>query len=123
MVRACVPHALGSPFLSVPFSLPRTDAPPSTAGAPPSTPTPTPSTGKRPLLLTKRAGLGLGSPLGQGRTYSHAKRLPVAQRPSVFQSPDEDEDEDDEQWLEIKGNSRDPPSPVPVPRDAVPSPG
>ncbi|XP_040842307.1 SURP and G-patch domain-containing protein 1 [Ochotona curzoniae] len=89
-------------FLKLQKAQTHTDAPPSTAGAPPSTPTPTPSTGKRPLLLTKRAGLGLGSPLGQGRTYSHAKRLPVAQRPSVFQSPDEDEDEDDEQWLEIK---------------------
>lgn len=37
------------------------------------------------------------------KSYSHAKQLPVAHRPSVFQSPDEDEEEDYEQWLEIKG--------------------
>jgi splicing factor 4 len=73
------------------------DPPPS---APPSTPPP--STGKKPLLLSKRTGLGLGSQLGQVKSYSHAKQLPVAQRPSVFQSPDEDEEEDYEQWLEIK---------------------
>lgn len=67
---------------------------------------PTPSTLKRPLLLSKRTGLGLGSPLGPVKNYSHAKQLPVAHRPSVFQSPDDDDDdeeEDYEQWLEIKG--------------------
>ena len=37
------------------------------------------------------------------KNYVHAKQLPVASRPSVFQSPDEDEEEDYEQWLEIKG--------------------
>ncbi|XP_008058757.2 SURP and G-patch domain-containing protein 1 isoform X2 [Carlito syrichta] len=77
-----------------------TDAPPSTPSAPPSTPTP--SAGKRSLLISRRTGLGLGSPLGQVKNYSHAKQLPVAHRPSVFQSPDEDEEEDYEQWLEIK---------------------
>ncbi|XP_006147155.1 SURP and G-patch domain-containing protein 1 [Tupaia chinensis] len=77
-----------------------TATPPTTTSAPPSTPTP--SISKRPLLLSKRQGLGLGSPLGQVKNYSHAKQLPVAQRPSVFQSPDEDEEEDYEQWLEIK---------------------
>jgi hypothetical protein len=80
------------------FFLLSQDPPPS---APPSTPPP--STGKKPLLLSKRTGLGLGSQLGQVKSYSHAKQLPVAQRPSVFQSPDEDEEEDYEQWLEIKG--------------------
>uniref|UniRef100_H0XNT1 Uncharacterized protein n=1 Tax=Otolemur garnettii TaxID=30611 RepID=H0XNT1_OTOGA len=77
-----------------------TDVPPSSASAPPSTPTP--STGKRSLLFSRRTGLGLGSPLGQVKNYLHAKQLPVAHRPSVFQSPDEDEEEDYEQWLEIK---------------------
>ncbi|XP_048198616.1 SURP and G-patch domain-containing protein 1 [Perognathus longimembris pacificus] len=68
---------------------------------PPSAP-PT-STARRPLLLSRRPGLGLTAP-GPARNYSHAKQLPVAQRPSVFQSPDDDddEDEDNEQWLEIK---------------------
>lgn len=37
------------------------------------------------------------------KNYVHAKQLPVASRPSVFQSPDEDDEEDYEQWLEIKG--------------------
>ena len=37
------------------------------------------------------------------KNYMHAKQLPVASRPSVFQSPDEDDEEDYEQWLEIKG--------------------
>ncbi|KAK2118996.1 SURP and G-patch domain-containing protein 1 [Saguinus oedipus] len=36
------------------------------------------------------------------KSYSHAKQLPVAHRPSVFQSPDDEEEEDYEQWLEIK---------------------
>lgn len=40
------------------------------------------------------------------KNYVHAKQLPVASRPSVFQSPDEDEEEDYEQWLEIKGEVR-----------------
>lgn len=70
--------------------------------APPSMPTP--SSLKRPLLLSKRTGLGLGSPMGPVKNYSHAKQLPVAHRPSVFQSPDDDDEEEDyEQWLEIKG--------------------
>lgn len=71
--------------------------------APPSMPAP--STLKRPLLLSKRTGLGLGSPLGPVKNYLHAKQLPVAHRPSVFQSPDDDDDEEEdyEQWLEIKG--------------------
>lgn len=83
---------------SVCFLLSNPDPPPS---APPSMPTP--STLKRPLLLSKRTGLGLGSPLGPVKNYSHAKQLPVAHRPSVFQSPDDDDEEDYEQWLEIKG--------------------
>uniref|UniRef100_A0A8C5KG74 SURP and G-patch domain-containing protein 1 n=1 Tax=Jaculus jaculus TaxID=51337 RepID=A0A8C5KG74_JACJA len=74
-----------------------TDPPPS---APPSIPTA--NAVKRPLLLSKRTGLGLGSQLNQVKNYSHAKQLPVAHRPSVFQSPDDDEEEDYEQWLEIK---------------------
>lgn len=69
--------------------------------APPSMSTP--SSLKRPLLLNKRTGLGLGSPMGPVKNYSHAKQLPVAHRPSVFQSPDDEEEEDYEQWLEIKG--------------------
>ncbi|XP_069864407.1 SURP and G-patch domain-containing protein 1 isoform X1 [Dipodomys merriami] len=71
---------------------------------PPSAPhsAPPPSTARRPLLLSKRPSLGLGTP-GPTRSYSHAKQLPVAQRPSIFQSPDDDDDDDDEeQWLEIK---------------------
>lgn len=69
--------------------------------APPSAPAP--SSLKRPLLLSKRTGLGLGSPVGPVKNYSHAKQLPVAHRPSVFQSPDDDDEEEDyEQWLEIK---------------------
>ena len=54
-----------------------------------------PRPGKRPPLIS--------SPLGQVKNYTHAKQLPVASRPSVFQSPDEDDEEDYEQWLEIKG--------------------
>ncbi|KAM6217916.1 SURP and G-patch domain-containing protein 1 [Rhynchocyon petersi] len=77
-----------------------TDTPPTSTSAPSSTPTP--STVRRPLLITKRVGLGLGGPPGLGKTYSHAKQLPVATRPSVFQSPDDDDEEDYEQWLEIK---------------------
>ncbi|XP_012509508.1 PREDICTED: SURP and G-patch domain-containing protein 1 isoform X2 [Propithecus coquereli] len=87
-------------FLKLQKAQTSTDAPPSAASAPPSTPAP--STGKRPFLISKRTGLGLGSALGQVKNYSHAKQLPVAHRPSVFQSPDEDEEEDYEQWLEIK---------------------
>lgn len=69
--------------------------------APPSMPTP--STLKKPLLLSKRTGLGLGNPTGPVKNYSHAKQLPIAHRPSVFQSPDDDDEEEDyEQWLEIK---------------------
>ncbi|EHA98451.1 Splicing factor 4 [Heterocephalus glaber] len=88
-------------FLKLQKAQTSTDPPPS---ATPSMPIPSASAsaGKRPLLLSKRAGLGLGSPLGQVKNYSHAKQLPVAQRPSVFQAPDEDEEEDYEQWLEIK---------------------
>lgn len=42
--------------------------------------------------------------MGPVKNYSHAKQLPVAHRPSVFQSPDDDDEEEDyEQWLEIKG--------------------
>lgn len=40
------------------------------------------------------------------KNYVHAKQLPLASRPSVFQSPDEDDEEDYEQWLEIKGKLR-----------------
>lgn len=36
------------------------------------------------------------------KNYSHSKQMPVANRLSVFQSPDDDEEEDYEQWLEIK---------------------
>ncbi|XP_007943574.1 SURP and G-patch domain-containing protein 1 [Orycteropus afer afer] len=87
-------------FLKLQKAQSSTDAPPSSASAPPSTPTP--SAVKRPLLISKRASLGLGGPPGLGKTYSHAKQLPVATRPSVFQSPDDDDEEDYEQWLEIK---------------------
>ncbi|XP_076978178.1 SURP and G-patch domain-containing protein 1 [Tamandua tetradactyla] len=87
-------------FLKLQKAQTSTDTPPSSASTPPSTPAP--STGKRPLLLSRRAGLGLSCPPGPGRNYSHAKQLPVANRLSVFQSPDEEEEEDDEQWLEIK---------------------
>lgn len=95
---------------SVPTTLPSTDfqcvfsfsTPDPAPRAPPSMPTP--STLKRPLLLSKRTGLGLGSSVGPVKNYSHAKQLPVAHRPSVFQSPDDDDEEEDyEQWLEIKG--------------------
>ncbi|XP_008567956.1 PREDICTED: SURP and G-patch domain-containing protein 1 [Galeopterus variegatus] len=87
-------------FLKLQKAQTSTDAPCSMTSVPASTPTP--SAGKRSLLLSKRTGLGLGSPLGQVKNYSHAKQLPVAHRPSVFQSPDEDDEEDYEQWLEIK---------------------
>ncbi|KAM5238435.1 SURP and G-patch domain-containing protein 1 [Ctenodactylus gundi] len=85
-------------FLKLQKAQNSTDPPPS---APPSTPTPS-AASKRPLLLSKRSGLGLASPLSQAKNYSHSKQLPVAHRPSVFQSPDEDDEEDYEQWLEIK---------------------
>lgn len=75
--------------------------PDSAPRAPPSMPTP--SSLKKPLVLSKRTGLGLSSPTGPVKNYSHAKQLPVAHRPSVFQSPDDNEEEDYEQWLEIKG--------------------
>lgn len=71
------------------------DAPPSAPTAPPRV---LPRPGKRPPLIS--------SPLGQVKNYTHAKQLPVASRPSVFQSPDEDDEEDYEQWLEIKGKVR-----------------
>ncbi|KAK2109323.1 SURP and G-patch domain-containing protein 1 [Saguinus oedipus] len=73
---------------------------PSTPSIPPSMPTP--STRKRSLLIRRWTGLGLASLLGRVKSYSHAKQLPVAHHPSVFQSPDEEEEEDYEQWLEIK---------------------
>ncbi|KAK2081368.1 SURP and G-patch domain-containing protein 1 [Saguinus oedipus] len=73
---------------------------PSMPSIPPSTPTP--SAGKRSLLISRQTGLGLASLPGRVKSYSHAKQLPVAHRPSVFQSPDEEEEEDYEQWLEIK---------------------
>nr|XP_033809982.1 SURP and G-patch domain-containing protein 1 [Geotrypetes seraphini] len=61
------------------------------------------STHKKPILTAKRQSLGISSMLSQAKTYSHAKQTPVANRLSVFQSPDDDdEDEDYEQWLEIK---------------------
>ncbi|XP_006871752.1 PREDICTED: SURP and G-patch domain-containing protein 1 [Chrysochloris asiatica] len=87
-------------FLKLQKAQTSTDPPPSTANAPPSTPTP--STLRRPLRISKQASLGLSGPPGLGKTYSHAKQLPVATRPSVFQSPDDDDEEDYEQWLEIK---------------------
>lgn len=94
-----VPTKVPSADLQCVFFFPTPDSAPS---APPSMPTP--SSLKRPLLLSKRTGLGLGSPMGPVKNYSHAKQLPVAHRPSVFQSPDDDDDEEDyEQWLEIKG--------------------
>ncbi|XP_055514394.1 SURP and G-patch domain-containing protein 1 [Leucoraja erinacea] len=64
---------------------------------------------KRQILIGKRPGLGvssLGSTLGQMKNYTHAKQTPIANRPSVFQSPDDDDDEEDdddlEQWAEVK---------------------
>ncbi|KAI2589899.1 SUGP1 isoform 4, partial [Pan troglodytes] len=87
-------------FLKLQKAQTSTDAPTSAPSAPPSTPTP--SAGKRSLLISRRTGLGLASLPGPVKSYSHAKQLPVAHRPSVFQSPDEDEEEDYEQWLEIK---------------------
>ncbi|XP_054031097.1 SURP and G-patch domain-containing protein 1 [Dryobates pubescens] len=61
-----------------------------------------PHVGKKPLLFGKRPGQVLSSMLQQARNYSHSKQSPVANRLSVFQSPDEEEEEDYEQWLEIK---------------------
>ncbi|XP_037673920.1 SURP and G-patch domain-containing protein 1 isoform X2 [Choloepus didactylus] len=87
-------------FLKLQKAQTTTDTPPSSASTPRSVPTP--SAGRRPLLLNKRPSLGLSSPPGPAKNYSHAKQQPVATRLSVFQSPDEDEEEDDEQWLEIK---------------------
>ncbi|XP_055975332.1 SURP and G-patch domain-containing protein 1 isoform X2 [Sorex fumeus] len=78
-------------FLKLQEAKTNTDAPPSAPSAPPRL---LPRAGKRPPLLS--------SPPGQARSYVHAKQLPVAQRPSVFLSPDEEEEEDEEQWLEIK---------------------
>uniref|UniRef100_A0A452Q806 SURP and G-patch domain-containing protein 1 n=1 Tax=Ursus americanus TaxID=9643 RepID=A0A452Q806_URSAM len=78
-------------FLKLQKAQTSTDAPPSTPSAPTRV---LPRTGKRPPLIS--------SPPGQVKNYVHAKQLPVASRPSVFQSPDEDEEEDYEQWLEIK---------------------
>ncbi|KAG8517188.1 SURP and G-patch domain-containing protein 1 [Galemys pyrenaicus] len=79
-------------FLKLQKAQNNTDAPPSAPSAPPRV---LPRPGKRPPLIS--------SPPGQVKNYMHAKQLPVASRPSVFQSPDEDEEEDYEQWLEIKG--------------------
>ncbi|KAK2499817.1 hypothetical protein MC885_011237 [Smutsia gigantea] len=78
-------------FLKLQKAQTSTDPPPSTPSAPPRV---FPRAGKRPPFIS--------SPPGQVRNYTHAKQLPVASRPSVFQSPDEDEEEDYEQWLEIK---------------------
>uniref|UniRef100_A0A8C2NY31 SURP and G-patch domain-containing protein 1 n=1 Tax=Capra hircus TaxID=9925 RepID=A0A8C2NY31_CAPHI len=78
-------------FLKLQKAQTSTDAPPSAPTAPPRV---LPRPGKRPPLIS--------SPLGQVKNYTHAKQLPVASRPSVFQSPDEDDEEDYEQWLEIK---------------------
>ncbi|XP_049498476.1 SURP and G-patch domain-containing protein 1 isoform X3 [Panthera uncia] len=78
-------------FLKLQKAQTSTDAPPSMPSAPTRV---LPRTGKRPPLIS--------SPPGQVKNYVHAKQLPVASRPSVFQSPDEDEEEDYEQWLEIK---------------------
>ncbi|XP_068836042.1 SURP and G-patch domain-containing protein 1 [Capricornis sumatraensis] len=78
-------------FLKLQKAQTSTDAPPSAPTAPPRA---LPRPGKRPPLIS--------SPLGQVKNYTHAKQLPVASRPSVFQSPDEDDEEDYEQWLEIK---------------------
>ncbi|XP_038628492.1 SURP and G-patch domain-containing protein 1 isoform X2 [Tachyglossus aculeatus] len=60
------------------------------------------SAGKRPILIGKRPSLGVSSSVNQVKNYSHAKQTPVANRLSVFQSPDDEEEEDYEQWLEIK---------------------
>ncbi|XP_004422974.1 PREDICTED: SURP and G-patch domain-containing protein 1 [Ceratotherium simum simum] len=78
-------------FLKLQKAQTSTDAPPSVPSAPPRV---LPRAAKRPPLIS--------SPPGQVKNYVHAKQLPVASRPSVFQSPDEDEEEDYEQWLEIK---------------------
>lgn len=65
-------------FLKLQKAQTRPDPLPSTlTSATPSAPA---TSAKRPLLLSKRTGLGLGSPPGQVRNYSHAKQLPVAQR-------------------------------------------
>nr|KAF6400177.1 hypothetical protein HJG63_000115 [Rousettus aegyptiacus] len=82
-------------FLKLQKAQTSTDTPPSVPSAPPRV---LPRAGKRPPLIS--------SPLGQVKNYMHAKQLPLASRPSVFQSPDEDEEEDYEQWLEIKGKVR-----------------
>nr|KAF6478896.1 hypothetical protein HJG59_000114 [Molossus molossus] len=79
-------------FLKLQKAQTSADAPPSVPSAPPRV---LPRVGKRPPLIS--------SPLSQVKNYVHAKQLPLASRPSVFQSPDEDEEEDYEQWLEIKG--------------------
>ncbi|XP_019369140.1 PREDICTED: SURP and G-patch domain-containing protein 1 [Gavialis gangeticus] len=76
------------------------DPSPSSASVPTSTSAP--SAGKKPILLGKRPSLGMSSMLNQMKNYSHSKQTPVANRLSVFQSPDDDEEEDYEQWLEIK---------------------
>ncbi|XP_039371445.1 SURP and G-patch domain-containing protein 1 [Mauremys reevesii] len=60
------------------------------------------STGKKPILIGKRSSLGTSSMVNQVKNYSHSKQMPVANRLSVFQSPDDEEEEDYEQWLEIK---------------------
>ncbi|XP_039723917.1 SURP and G-patch domain-containing protein 1 [Pteropus medius] len=78
-------------FLKLQKAQTSTDTPPSVPSAPPRV---LPRAGKRPPIIS--------SPLGQVKNYMHAKQLPLASRPSVFQSPDEDEEEDYEQWLEIK---------------------
>ncbi|XP_049644443.1 SURP and G-patch domain-containing protein 1 [Suncus etruscus] len=78
-------------FLKLQEAKGSTDAPSTAPSAPLRMPL---RTGRRPPLLS--------SPPGPVRTYAHAKQLPVARRPSVFQAPDEDEEEDYEQWLEIK---------------------
>lgn len=78
-------------FLKLQKAQTSTDAPPSVPSAPPRV---LPRAGKRPPLIS--------SPVNQVKNYVHAKQLPLASRPSVFQSPDEDEEEDYEQWLEIK---------------------
>uniref|UniRef100_A0A8D0GPW5 SURP and G-patch domain-containing protein 1 n=1 Tax=Sphenodon punctatus TaxID=8508 RepID=A0A8D0GPW5_SPHPU len=63
---------------------------------------PATSAGKKPLLIGKRPSLGASSTLNPVKNYSHSKQTPVANRLSVFQSPDDEEEEDYEQWLEIK---------------------
>uniref|UniRef100_G1R343 SURP and G-patch domain-containing protein 1 n=1 Tax=Nomascus leucogenys TaxID=61853 RepID=G1R343_NOMLE len=86
-------------FLKLQKAQTSTDAPTS---APSALPAHHPQRREEVLLISRRTGLGLASLPGPVKSYSHAKQLPVAHRPSVFQSPDEDEEEDYEQWLEIK---------------------